>query len=51
MQGLLADYITINSGVEQSGILSPMFYNIYVDDLMKELMHACLGCTIRGCVI
>ena len=51
MQGLLRDYITINSGVKQGGILSPMFYNIYVDDLMKELMHASLGCTIRGCVI
>ena len=24
-----------------------MFYKIYVDDLMKELMHASLGCTIE----
>ena len=48
MQGLLTDYITINNGVKQGGILSPMFYNMYVDDLMKELMHASLGCTIGG---
>ena len=48
MQGLLTDYISINSGVKQGGILSPVFYNIYVDDLMKELIHASLGCTIGG---
>ena len=48
MQGLLTDYITINSGVKHGSILSPMFYKIYVDDLMKELMHASLGCTIGG---
>ena len=49
MQSLLTDYISINSEVKQGYLLLPMFYNIlYLDDLMKELMHASLGCTIGG---
>ena len=47
MQGLLTDHITTNSGVKQGGKLSPRSFNIYDDDLMKELMDASLGCGIR----
>ena len=35
-------------GLKQGGILSPLFYNIYVDDLMKQLSCEKLGCTIGG---
>ena len=42
-------YIDIYSGLEQGGILSPLFYNIYVDDLMKQFI-SCekLGSTFGG---
>ena len=42
------DYITIKSGLKQGGLLSPIFYNLYVDELMKTLMKATLGCSING---
>ena len=48
LNGYLTDYIVINSGVKQGGILSPLFYNIYVDDLMCMLRNANLGCSIGG---
>ena len=28
--------------------MSPLFYNIYVDDLMKQLRCEKLGCTVGG---
>ena len=43
LDGYCTEFITINSGVKQGGILSPLFYNVYVDDLMKELKHKNLG--------
>ena len=33
---------------KQGGILSPLFYNIYIDDLMKQLSCKKLDCTIGG---
>ena len=48
LDGYCTEFITINSEVKQGGILSPLFYNVYVDDLMKELKHKNLGCTIGG---
>ena len=48
MMGYCAQYIDEYSGLKQSGILSPLFYNIYVDDLMKKLSCEKLGCTIGG---
>jgi hypothetical protein len=48
MDGRYTEFITINSGVKQGGILSPLFYNVYVDDLMKDLLNENLGCSIAG---
>ena len=45
--GYCMQYIDINSGLKQGGILSPLFY-VYVDDLMKQLSCEKLGCTIGG---
>ena len=36
------------SGLKLGGISSPLFYNIYVDDLMKQLNSEKLGCAISG---
>ena len=43
-----SDYIEINNGIKQGGLISPIFYNVYIDELMKILMKAELGCTLRG---
>ena len=40
------DFVDIESGIKQGGIMSPIFYNVYVDDLMKKLMKEKLGCTV-----
>ena len=38
----------IYSGLKQGGLLSPNFYNLYVDELMTTLMKAKLGCSNTG---
>ena len=48
LSGYYWEYIGINSGVKQGGILSPLFYNIYFDELMTTLIKADLGCNIGG---
>jgi hypothetical protein len=32
------------AGVRQGGVLSPIFYSLYVDDLISELVHSGVGC-------
>ena len=48
LDGNCTEFITINSGVKQGGILSPLFYNVYVDDLIIKLKHKNWGGTIGG---
>ena len=47
LSGNYLEYIIINSGVKQGGILSPLFYNIYVDEF-DYFDKADLGCSIGG---
>lgn len=42
---------TVSNGVKQGGILSPMFFNIYMDDLSKYLNDASVGCMVNSCVL
>ena len=35
-------------GVRQGGVLSPMLYTLYADDLIKLLRDRHLGCTIKN---
>lgn len=43
------------SGVRQGGILSPILFNVYVDDMIEELKHSGFGCyfgkTFLGCIM
>ena len=43
------------AGVRQGGILSPILFNVYVDNLIEELKHSGYGCyigrTFFGCIM
>ena len=45
--GHLSDWFSITAGVRQGGVLSPDFYNIYVDELISILKSTGVGCHIR----
>ena len=39
-----SDWFAISAGVRQGGVLSPDFYNIYVDDLITNIKKLNKGC-------
>ena len=44
--GYHGDWFPVTAGVRQGGILSPDFYNIYVDDLIRKLQQTGVGCYV-----
>ena len=42
----VTDVCTISNGVKQGGVLSPILFTIYVDELLTRLRDAHLGCRI-----
>ena len=44
--GYLGEWFPVSAGVRQGGILSPQFYNIYVDDLIHLLQQSGIGCHV-----
>jgi exonuclease III len=44
----LSTSFSVSNGVRQGGILSPYFFNIYVDDLSKQLASEKVGCYMNN---
>jgi len=44
--GLTSDYFTVLNGVKQGGVISPILYCIYTDDLLIRLSLSGVGCYI-----
>ena len=45
--GYLGEWFSISAGVRQGGVLSPDFFNIYVDSLIDVLQSSGVGCHVR----
>jgi hypothetical protein len=44
--GVLSDYFLAVNGVKQGGVLSPVLYCVYIDDLLLALSNSGVGCYI-----
>jgi hypothetical protein len=41
---IVSESFKVTNGVRQGGILSPLFFNVYVDDLSRNLASSNVGC-------
>ena len=46
-----SDFFHNGNGVKQGGILSPLHFNIYMDDLSLQLHRQSIGCSVGGTVV
>ena len=44
--GLTSDYFSALNGVKQGGVISPILFCIYIDDLLIKLSLAGVGCYV-----
>ena len=44
----VTDYFTINNGVKQGGVLSPILFSLCLDQLISRLRHIGMGCHMNG---
>ena len=43
----VTDYFTISNGVKQGGVLSPILFSLYLDQLISRLRHNGMGCHMK----
>ena len=48
---VISAFFTVSNGVRQGGIMSPLLYNVFMDDLSKELVKSKVGCYIGNMCI
>ena len=41
-----SEYFNVTNGLKQGGVLSPLLFSIYIDDLLSELTLQDIGCKI-----
>ena len=46
-----SDFFTSTNGVKQGGILSPLFFNVYMDNLSAQLNSRHIGCSTGDVVV
>ena len=44
-------YFNISNGVKQGGVISPIFFNLYLDPMLIELRNSQIGCHINNVCI
>ena len=47
----VSEHLYVGTGVKQGGILSPLLFNLYMDDLSRKLNLCKTGCVIRATVV